>query len=145
MMRTPRKGFGEANLPSRHLPGDIKERLQVKPELPAKKKPAGDHWVENKSVDRMGPVAAVGENDGVAAQRRVLPLNNYERTAVDNIDAENHAILREQLATEGSCAHQGTLKEHFTDESCEPLYETVKDKQTGKEGLLYRNNLFDRY
>lgn len=145
MNRTSRQGFGEGNLPSRHLPGDIKERLQVKPELPAKKKPAGEEWTRQESLDRMGPIKAVGENDAVSTQRRVLPWNYHDRSGVDDINGENHQMLTECLETNGACAHEGTVKEHFTDESNEPLYETVVDKETGKESLLYRNNIFDRY
>ena len=134
------RGFGEANLPASHLPGDVKERLQVKPEVPPRRKESfGDKWIPAKSVDRMGPV--VGD-DAVGAPRLHLQLNRYQYDAsFDDVQAEENAAIIHDLETCGSSRHDGTLKEHFTDESNEPLYETVEDMETGKESLLYRNNI----
>lgn len=137
-LTTPRHNVGENRGAS--LSGDIKERLQVKPEEGARKKPAGDHWVPFVSADRMGEVMS----DDATCNRSLLSLNKYDQTpSMDNDQALQDAYSQDLLACSGF-RQKGVLKERGTDDSNEYLYEEVKDKESGDTGLLYRNNYFDR-
>lgn len=143
MQNTRRFPLHEDKLPHTSLPGDVKERLQVRPEVPAKKKPAGQVWAPFESEDRMG---VIGSDDAVSTHRRVLSLNQYDRTpSMDNDQALQDAAMQKALASNGLDHGRNVLREHFTDESNEQLYEVVEDKESGNKGLLYRQNLFDRY
>lgn len=158
-----RKPEHEDRLPSLTLPGDVKERLQLHPETPPKRRPVGDSWKKFKpkagsdpggrveaapyEKDRDDPVGGYGppmvhDVAGVSDRRHKLSLSPAFTEPSDEMP---YARINSLLATNGMDSDRDALKEKQTNEHSEHLYEEITDKQTGKKSLLFRQNFFDRY
>ncbi len=135
-----RKKEVEDTLPALTLPGDVKERLQFKPLLPGKKKPAGENWRGFKSEG-----GSVKSDDAVGSQRRVLAMQAMSDPAYDDVNGQEHVNAAKALANDGATVDRDAMADYATETHNEHLYEEVTDKQTGKKALLFRSNIFDRY
>lgn len=146
--RTPRRHLTEDSLSGR-VEGQLKERLETRPEPPAHKKPIGDKWRKLVTTPfKADPAEADNNstNEGAVKGPMIgltLGRRGYE-PSFDDVEGQEHRNAQNILAHQGFTQPVDPLNERGTDDANEYFYETVEDKETGNKGLTYRNKITGR-